>query len=279
MFKKVRLVLIYCCFVSVAIADNNRFIIKYKPNITQSKMLAQGGVEAMNARAQMVQPLAQAQIKRLSSFVNGAQVKEINQIATGAHVIIIINKITNKNLNEIETKKFIDNVQKDSNVEYFEEDRKVKPLDTLANPNLQWDMYTSGEFTPHPQWIGDNFSNAWDFLSLFSSLGFGVGKNVVVGVVDTGYTPHPNFLNALQPLGNTSGTYGYQFISDCRISGQCPPSTPTELAYQPYQPNGLDLGNYVSQKDIDTSEGFFPEGCLSLFIRLAWFSCNGYYRC
>lgn len=260
MFKRFCLALV-CCGLSVCATAADRFIIKYKPTTEQSRLLLQGGAKAQIAAQQMMKPLSKSQIKSLSKLADGVTVKEINQIATGAHVII-----TGKNLDEIETKSFIDNVSKRSDVKYIEEDRILKPLAIRGNLDWGWDMYRAGEFTPQPTWNGDNFSNAWAILE---EAGYGVGSNVVVGVIDTGYTPHPNFLNDLLPLTNVSGAFGYQLISDCRISGNCSPSTPSASAVNyPYQANALDLGDYVSQSDIDASNGFFTNDCLQ--SRSSW---------
>jgi len=211
MFKNFCLALICCSFTSLTLASD-RFIIKYKPNAIQSQALAKGGIEAKVAREQMMKPLSTVQVKILSELTpTGVNIKEINQIATGAHVII-----TDSDLSTAEAKNFIDNLQKQPDIEYVEEDKILKPVTVkAANPGWQWNVDNLGEFAVEPAWIGDDFFDAWTALD---AAGYGVGTNVVVGVIDTGYTPHPNFLSALQQLGSTNGVYGYQFISDCRIS-------------------------------------------------------------
>jgi len=113
-----------------------------------------------------------------------------------------------------------------------------------ANPEYQWDMMTLGQFAPHPDWVGDNFVNAWKTLS---NHGYTPGAGVIVAVVDSGYTPHPNFINNLQTLNGEAGVYGYQFISDCRISGACTPDTPEKNAQISYQQNALDSGDYIDE--------------------------------
>jgi len=114
-----------------------------------------------------------------------------------------------------------------------------------ANPDYQWDMMTLGQFAPHPEWIGDNFVNAWKTLS---NHGYTPGAGVIVAVVDTGYTPHPNFINNLQTLNGEAGVYGYQFISECAPAGECLPENNKPINYQK---NGLDLGNYIDQDFIN----------------------------
>lgn len=257
MQKKLYLICIGCCLSMLANAEN-RFIIKYKPTESQSKQLAAGGIQAKIARVSMASPLSKAQINTLSHIQNNASVTEINQIATGAHVII-----TSKNLNQEQTDSFIKQVKQQQDVEYIEVDQLLQPVSNAsgpisqANPSWQWDMNSTGEFAAHPNWTGDDFNDAWSTLN---NAGYGVGTNVVVAVVDTGYTPHPNILGALLPI--SSNMYGYQFISDCRISGTCVPSTPSSTASNSeYVPDALDLGDYVSNDDINNSNGFFNTSC------------------
>jgi hypothetical protein len=88
-------------------------------------------------------------------------------------------------------------------------------------------MVALGEFLAKPNWYGDNFAKSWPLLKNPSH---SPGNNVIVAVLDTGYTPHPNFINNLQPLSLPGKSfsvipYGYNFISDCRTSGECPPCT------------------------------------------------------
>jgi len=118
-----------------------------------------------------------------------------------------------------------------------------------ANPEYQWDMMTLGEFAPHSWWSGDNFVNAWKTMS---DHGYIPGHNVVVAIIDSGYTPHQNFINNLQTFNGEAGVYGYQFISDCRVSGECEPSTTDDekITKWLYKKNGVDRGDYVDEEFI-----------------------------
>ncbi|MCC2624486.1 MAG: hypothetical protein K0R14_359 [Burkholderiales bacterium] len=255
MLKRTCFALVYYSLASLSVATD-RFIIKYKPTPAQNKSLAKGGAEAQKTMEQINNPLSIVHKKELAKLANGINVYEVNQVATGGHVIII-----NRDLNPVETKNFIKKVEEQPEIEYIEEDRVLKPTVKSPNASLQWNLYNIGEYTLQPEWIGDNFVGAWTSLA---NAGLGVGSGVTVGVIDTGYTPHANFLNSLQQLGSASNVYGYQFISDCRISGQCVPSTPDATASDyPYQANALDLGDYVSQSDITSSNGFFTYDCYS----------------
>ena len=227
-------------------ALNNRLIIKYKPNAEQAKMAASGKLSTKQLNGILMQPLASAQVNKLS-HIAGMKVKDSHAIGTGAHVLIL-----EKNLNQEQLDQIINKIKQDSAVEYVEEDKKVKHM-AAANPDKQWDM--GPPFTPIPNWAGDNFISAWGRIT------GNPGNGVTVAVIDTGYTPHPNVLSNLQPLPNVvPTTYGYQFISDCRVAGSCIPSTPDSAAFIPPRESGLDLGDYLTQAEIDNSNKFF-DGC------------------
>ena len=157
-----------------------------------------------------------------------------------------------EDLDAIQTEQFIHNVKQDNNIEYIEEDKElgISSVPNL-NPAYQWDMADTGGFLKEPKWSGDNFANAWIMLD---NHGYFPGENVTVAVLDTGYTPHPNFINNLQTLNGTAGIYGYKFISDCRKSGECPACTNSTAAkndpHSKYTPDGLDLGDFITAKDI-----------------------------
>lgn len=127
-----------------------------------------------------------------------------------------------------------------------------------VNPKQQWDMVTLGEFAPHSWWAGDNFVNAWKTLNYYD---YTPGKHVIIAIIDSGYTPHSIFKNNLQTLNGEAGIYGYQFISDCRISGECEPSTTDEEKINRwlYTKNGVDRGDYTDEEFIK----YFPESIQS----------------
>lgn len=71
------------------------------------------------------------------------------------------------------------------------------------------------------------------------------GKGVTVAVLDTGYVPHPNFLSQLLPQDGQNH-YGYTFISDCTLLGECPGNTPEDQRYVAPRPDALEaIGNGV----------------------------------
>lgn len=222
-----------------------RFIVKYHEDAqyyTDNQSHKPLSKEASEKRAHH---LSQAVHKAHKHKHKNNQARISHAIATGAHVVIL-----DDHLDEVETAAFIAAAKKNPAIKYIEEDRVLKAaslpgdLPVQINPAWQWDMTTLGQFAPNLAWIGDNFFNAWKTLKNY---GFIPGKDVVVAVIDTGYTPHPNIINNLQTLNGQSGVYGYQFISDCRVSGECTPDTHENKAEQLYQQDGLDTGNYIDE--------------------------------
>lgn len=246
-FKKI-LVLMSVAGITNSAYALNRLIIKYKPTNTQSHALSTGSLSNNELITQQMIPLTKNTLQRLSTSA-GVGIQEVGRVATGAHVVQLQDDVIEPQLQEI-----IQNIQADSAIEYVVEDKLLLPNSVPSYNLQQWDMQNIAT-TPTAGWIGNNFVGAWNALNL---MGKQAGQGTIVAVIDTGYTPHQNFVSNL--VGG-SNIYGYQFISDCRISGQCPSSqsTNTNIAYQA---NGLDLGDFVTQTNINQSNGFFAQSCL-----------------
>ena len=218
----------------------NQLIIKFKPSVEQTKMVAAKKLSTVQLNEILMQPLSGSQVSKLSK-VAGMEVKDSHAIGTGAHVLILEKDVTKSGLNQI-----IDEIKKDPTVDYVVENRPVEHLSVVANTERQWNMMTASDFTSMPAWVGDNFVNAWRNYNIIGSPGSGV----TIAVVDTGYTPHINFISNLQPLQDSGNIYGYQFISDCRVAGTCSPNTPDAIALSTKpQPDGLDLGDFIGSED------------------------------
>src|SRR5690349_21232580 len=112
MLKSFYLILIGCSLPAIVHATD-RFIIKYKPTTAQKIALSGNNVTARVARLEMSRPLTQDKLSILTNFANGANIKEINQVATGAHVILL-----DQNLDEAQTKNFINGIQSQPDVAY-----------------------------------------------------------------------------------------------------------------------------------------------------------------
>lgn len=249
MYIKTIFTIVLCSSCMTAIAAD-RFIVKYRLSESQKAFLSShAGVDAKAAKAkireELMQSLSKEQLDALSTAAK-AQVTNSRSLANGAHVITL-----NKNLDEKQTEQFIHDVEQYNDIEFIEED-KIQQATYVQNinPAYQWDMAGMGGFSTKPTWSGDNFNNAWAVLD---NHGYIPGNDVIVAVLDTGYTPHPNFVNNLQPLDGQAGVYGYKFISDCRMSGECPACTTDVDAnndpHSKYTPNGLDLGDFITAAD------------------------------
>lgn len=219
-----------------------RLIIKYKPSAKQQQLLSSGRISQRNLNAQMMMPLTSSRMSQISMMA-GVGVKEVSQIANGAHVV----ELQQNNLSEYQVQSIIDNIKKsDSTIQYVEVDRVLKRMAMPQyNQAKQWDMVEAVN--------GDNFQNlqsSWNTLYPNESLGNGV----VVAVIDTGYTPHSNFLNNLEPYsgtcaslsgGNTAPTcYGYTFLSNCSWS-----HIPNCTSANYVQPDALDWGDFTSTEN------------------------------
>ncbi len=237
-------------FLSLLIINNlcyasERLILKYKVNPLQQSMLLSGKISKIDLVGEQMLPLDSQKLTKLAN-TTGYNFQDSHAIGTGAHVVII-----SQDLNQNELQKVISNIANDPDVEYVEEDKLVYPTDVpLVNP-FQWNMES---ISNDESWYGANFTGAWNVLN---NSAVTPGNGVVVAVIDSGYTPNTNILANLEPLTSGSESYGYQFISDCRIAGSCPSYTPTSEASLSPKPNGLDLGDYLTAIDIYDSGGFF----------------------
>lgn len=112
--------------------------------------------------------------------------RHVRRIATGAHLMLLEQEVSNVELNEI-----ITDMSTDPNIEYVEEDRLMKIMTVPSDPlyDDQWHYFESTG--------GLNLPNAWDIS---------IGTGAIVAVIDTGYTAHEDLQANLLP--------GYDMISD-----------------------------------------------------------------
>ncbi|MFN8770968.1 MAG: S8 family serine peptidase [Neisseriaceae bacterium] len=240
--KKLMLLILGLC-TGVSAVANERLIIKYKETQVQINQIKSGKMTKKQVIQQMMIPLSTSSLSRIKAYANNISVIEVNQVANGAHVIEL-----QKKLIESELKLIINRIKSDPSIEYVEVDRVLKHMSIPSYNPIQWDMIQPVN--------GDNFQNlqnTWSNMSLSGSPGDGV----IVAVIDSGYTPHVNFLNNLVPLtriscSSLSGSdsnqcYGYTFISDCAVSGAI------NCMNNEYQPDALDWGDYVLPKHPNSS--------------------------
>lgn len=146
---------------------NDRFIVTYRDATRAAKTALAG---------------------RFTGAANGLglTVSPVRTLSTGADVIRV-----DRALDATESKQLFVELMKDPNVLAVEPDVRVKPLFVPNDPLYaqQW-HYKNGPG-------GINAEPAWDITK---------GSGIVVGVIDTGITPHSEFAGQLVP--------GYDFIAD-----------------------------------------------------------------
>ena len=146
---------------------NDRFIVTYR-----------SGAKAAAASAQSRFATA--------STTLGMNIRGLRTLSTGSDVIRV-----DRALDKAQSKQLMAEILKDPNVLSVEPDVRMKPLFVPNDPLYaqQW-HYKNGPG-------GINAEPAWDITR---------GSGIVVGVIDTGITPHSEFAGQLVP--------GYDFISD-----------------------------------------------------------------
>ncbi len=208
----------------------DKLIIKYKPTSNQSSAMARGALSREGLRAQQMQQLSTNSLQKISTAA-GIKVQEVNRIGTGAHVIQLANDVSENELQQI-----IKNIKSDPSVDYVVEERPVYAFSVPVLNESQWDMQLVSTNTSNPVfsgWMGDNLQGAWTIESNLMNILY-PGTGVTVAVIDTGYTPHQNFVDEsgnwhLVGYSNATPTSGYQFLSS---SGGVD------------APNALDTGDY-----------------------------------
>ena len=246
---KCKFILTFCSFVIISLAHaNNRIIIKYKNSSTSqlsnTSLIFQSSVTSAPR-------LTSDNIKNLSKLSN-TNILRYRLLNTGAYTIRFDKNFDNEFMVE-----FLQKIQADPNVEYVVEDKLLNPLVFSSNP-LQWDMYASiGSLNGDGgTWHGDNFVGAW---SLITGNGTVPGNKIVIANIDTGYTPHPNFIMNLE--SDSSGNHGYDFIQNCVMAGTCP-NTTVSASVLP-SPDALDYGDFLSQDDINADPSLFSNCSVS----------------
>jgi len=225
----------------------NRIIIKYKPTTNQINQYTSGTLKMSSLTLQMMKPLSGSVVNELAQNTGYKNLKEIGVVGTGAHVLDL-----GKNLSDSDMDGVLAKLRAQSNVDYVEVDKLLQPTSLPQFNPVQWDMLESSNLVEYGMSYGGNFIGALNYWnSLYPTTN--IGNEIVVAVIDTGYTPHSKIINNLIPYNGTctsvngvGGCYGYSFISDCRIAGTCANTTSNGSASISPQPDGLDLGDYIS---------------------------------
>lgn len=147
-------------------APSNRFIVT-RTSTAKAARLDAGTLSAAGAKA-------------------GVQVRPLRTLSTGAELIV-----TDKALDAAGAKQLMVELLKDPSILAVEPDVRMRPMFVPNDPLYaqQW-HYKNGPG-------GANLEAAWDVTK---------GEGIVVGVIDTGITPHSEFAGQLVP--------GYDFIAD-----------------------------------------------------------------
>ena len=225
--------------------QSNRLVVRFKANDLPP------GLSVAQINESLRKPLT---IKKLNEIqaAAGMQLTEHEPLSNGAHLLSMPGPS-----DKVGMEKAIAAIRALANVEYVEEDRI---MNIQAAPN---DMYYGNLWglqpvvSVAPRAPGGTGSYGADFESAWN---INTGTGVVVAVVDTGITSHPDIVgvnNGVGPNGNLVSA-GYDFISDCRMRNTCAAKTSNSLAVTSPSPTATDLGDYITAQDIKDNPTLFP---------------------
>lgn len=231
---------------------SDRLIVKLRPNYLPK------GLSVAQINTELAKPLAAPTIAQMTAAA-GVQMSEVHALSNGAHVLSLPSTPSRQAMGQA-----IAAISALPNVAYVEEDAimttQVAPNDTYyttgptGNPGL-WGMQpVTAVASPAP---GGTGSYGADFESAWTT---NTGTGVVVAIVDTGITPHPDVVGTGGTVSPATGNLvspGYDFTSDCRIRGTCAPTTAAGAAVVAPSPNATDLGDFISSADSTTPGSLF----------------------
>ena len=229
-------------------ATSNRLIVKFKASTTEQVMSAE------QRYAEMSRPLATDVIQQLQ-YAAGTQMSDLRATGTGAHVVSL------DSLQGMQTvAQAVAAISKLPNVEYVEEDQ-IETIQGSAVPNDPyyttvpsgypglWGMWSVTAVTGTAP--GGTGSYGADFQTAWAT---STGSGVVVAIVDTGITPHPDIVGASGVVAAGAGSNlvssGYNFITDCRTRGTCAATTADASAYVAPVAGASDTGDWLTSADI-----------------------------
>ncbi len=187
-----------------------RFIVKYKVG-TAPRTQALARQQSLTAAATRAQPLIHVTTDKTGKQV-GLRVATVRATANGMHLVRASQRLT-----RTEAEALMKSLAADANVEYVAVDGRVhadvQPDDPMLATHQQWHYGTGNG--------GARVTTAWDLGAR--------GTGVVVAVVDTGATHHPDLEPNLLP--------GYDMISDMELSGR---------GTDDRAPGGWDLGDWTT---------------------------------
>ncbi len=230
---------------------SDRLIVKFKANNLPM------GLSVAQINSELRRPLS-AQVMTTLQVATGVNIAESHAIANGAHVMLLPDGATATTLAQS-----IGAIAKLPNVEYVEEDRiltsQAVPNDT--NYSLMWGMQpvsaVAGAAPGLTGSYGADFETAWNTTTGTTT----AGAAIIVAVVDTGITAHPDIVGTAGVVAAGAGSNlvssGYNFITDCRIRGTtsvggCAAGTLAASAVVAASPDASDTGDYLTAADVAT---------------------------
>lgn len=224
--------------------QNTRIIIQFSPTYDEQKLVRQAtNLKTKRERQKKVEArymmqMSASQLKGIKASLGDIAVNDYAPYPLGGRVITF-----NQHLSPETVKQIISHLQKLPGIKSVEEDLPLQAMSanlTEVNP-FQYSMYDQVKSPVYGfMTYGSHFfdSTTKQFIPYR-------GKGVTVAVLDTGYIPHPNFLSQLLPE-DEQHHYGYTFISDCTLLGECPTNTPEDQRYVAPRPDALEaIGNGV----------------------------------
>ncbi|MBU0621951.1 MAG: S8 family serine peptidase [Gammaproteobacteria bacterium] len=235
---------------------SNRLIVKFKTSKPEQAMSAQ------QRHAELSRPLSIEMLQQLQSAA-GVQMSALRTTGNGAHVLSLHGKQS--------VAQAVAAIAKLPDVEYAEEDR-IETIQAVPNDTY----YTTG-LTGYPGlWAmqpvtaatlpssGNDGSYGADFETAWNT---SIGTGVVVAVLDTGITPHPDIVGSGGTISPATGNLissGYDFITDCRRRGEtssngCPAVTPDGDEYVAPEPDATDTGDYITLAECTDVNSLFHD--------------------
>ena len=193
-----------------------RFIVEYKDGTRANRDAVVAGVNTAISRS------------GLASAKQATRATYVRKLATGHELVRL-----SRGVDKVEAEALMRQIAADPNVKSVSVDRlrqiataPVQPMAYTPNdPNIDWQWHMlpadgSDTFDGGPNRGGMNAPGGWDLSD---------GTGVVVAVLDTGVTAHPD-------MDTSMADAGYDFITDTLVSGR--PTTERV-------PGGWDLGDWT----------------------------------
>lgn len=227
---------------------------------------AQANREVLAERLEKMHKLSHNMQNKISVAV-GYPIKDVEPFALGGRIIQFDGDLT-----QDQTEEVIARLKRVPGIASVSVDERVSAFNVDSIDPHQWDMMDSSPNAAvlvwglHPYFLSSTGGDIWYGSSFYNNTQKSwinnLGNGVIVAVIDSGYVPHPDFKDHLQPLDDGSGLIGYTFMSDCRMAGECPTSQSENTQLAPH-PGALDLGTGVTSEEQKSSNWFFTQNSVA----------------